>query len=177
MKNYIEEAAVTCSDKWYGEKLELIHFENAITNAIYTLQKLDAIKKLLFYGKPIEPALGEPERLPEIHCKYIPRVFEDEQKGVDLIHAVLGIATEAGEMLEALYNAFMTGEPIDETNLKEEGGDNLWYLAILFKALKTNFDDEQRRNIAKLRQRYPEKFSAAAALNRNLAAERVELER
>ncbi len=47
-----------------------------------------------------------------------------------LLHAVLGLYTEAAEMLEALWAA-LHGAPLDEINLFEEAGDLEWYLALL----------------------------------------------
>lgn len=92
-----------------------------------------------------------------------------------VLHAVLGCITEAAEMAEALIKQLETGE-FDETNMLEESGDLLWYLAIMFDELGTSFDTEQNRVIAKLKQRFPEKFTDEAANNRDLDAERKVLE-
>ena len=51
-----------------------------------------------------------------------------------LNHGVVGIVTEAGELIEAMQND-------DMVNVKEETGDILWYLAILMDELSLNFDD------------------------------------
>lgn len=93
-----------------------------------------------------------------------------------LLHAGLGLCTEAGEFLDALKKHLFYGKPLDEVNLKEELGDLLWYMAIAMNALGTDFNLEMDRVIAKLRTRYPEKFSDEAALVRDLDAERKVLE-
>lgn len=93
-----------------------------------------------------------------------------------LLHAGLGLATEAGEFLDPLKKHFFYGKPIDETNLKEEVGDILWYCAIACDALGTTIDAEMRRNIAKLRARFPDKFSEENANVRDLDVERAVLE-
>lgn len=93
-----------------------------------------------------------------------------------LLHAALGMQTEAAEFSDALKKALFYGKPLDVVNLKEEIGDLFWYLAIAVDELGTTFDAEQNRVINKLRVRYPGKFTSEAALNRNLEAERALLE-
>ena len=50
-------------------------------------------------------------------------------------------------------------------------------MALLFDALGTTFEAEQERVINKLKVRYPDKFTKAEALERDLTAEREVLER
>lgn len=93
-----------------------------------------------------------------------------------ILHAAMGCVTEAGEMLDALKRRVFYGKPLDPVNLAEEAGDLLWYVAVLSDALNVPIIDIMHTNIAKLRRRYPEKFSPDAALNRDLEAERAVLE-
>lgn len=93
-----------------------------------------------------------------------------------LLHAALGIQTEAGEFADPVKKWVFYGREIDETNMVEELGDLLWYIAIAADALGTSIEECQRRNIAKLRARYPERFTEADAITRDLDAERQELE-
>ncbi len=59
------------------------------------------------------------------------------------------------------------GKPLDENNLKEEAGDILWYIAgPLCRALGCTLDEIAQINVNKLRARYPEKYTDAAALAR-----------
>lgn len=92
-------------------------------------------------------------------------------------HAIDGIVTEAGELQDAMKKAKYYGKELDLTNLKEEGGDILWYLALLFNELGTTFEDEMQRNNEKLRARFPEKFTQEHALTRDLDKEREILEK
>ena len=94
-----------------------------------------------------------------------------------ILHAAMGLVTESGELLDALKKSTYYGKELDLTNIKEEAGDMLWYMAILFDALGTSFEEEQERVIAKLKARYPDKFTEEAAENRDLDAERTVLER
>lgn len=93
-----------------------------------------------------------------------------------LLHAGIGLATEAGEFLDPLKKFLFYGKSVDKTNLKEEIGDMLWYIAIACDALDTTISLEMERNIHKLRTRYPEKFTEEQANERDLDAERNALE-
>lgn len=92
------------------------------------------------------------------------------------LHAAMGLSTEAGEFLDALKKHLFYGKELDLVNLKEEIGDLMWYLAIACDALGTDFETEQARNIAKLKARYPEKFTSDKAIERDLTVEREVLE-
>jgi NTP pyrophosphatase (non-canonical NTP hydrolase) len=94
-----------------------------------------------------------------------------------LLHAMMGVQTESGEFTDALKRFIFYGKPIDKVNLGEELGDLFWYIAIACDELGISFEQVWENNIAKLKARYGEKFSEAAALNRNLPVERKVLER
>lgn len=97
-------------------------------------------------------------------------------ENIRLLHAAIGLATEAGEIQDQLKKVIFYGKPLDKTNLIEEAGDLAWYMAILLDALGTSFDEIQEKNIAKLKARYGDKFSEASAMNRDLVTERKILE-
>lgn len=90
-----------------------------------------------------------------------------------VIHAVLGLADEVGEMAKALKSHLYYGTEFDLDNLAEEIGDALWYVALLSDAIGMPLSQIMRANIAKLRARYPDRFTAEKALSRNLAAEKL----
>jgi NTP pyrophosphatase (non-canonical NTP hydrolase) len=94
-----------------------------------------------------------------------------------VLHAAIGLVTESAELIDALKKAMYYGKSVDITNIKEEAGDILWYLAILFDALDTDFDTEQKRVIAKLKARFPDKFTNKCAAIRDLSKEREILEK
>ena len=96
---------------------------------------------------------------------------------IRLLHSALGMFSESGEVLEALMKQFEGGKAVlDGVNVLEELGDISWYQAIAVDELCGDLDAVRDTNIAKLAKRYPDKFSAEAALNRDVAAERVILE-
>lgn len=102
-----------------------------------------------------------------------PNFFAPNQR---VLHAAIGCVTESGEMLDALKKSIFYGKPLDVVNVKEEAGDLLWYLAILFDELDTDFETEMDRVINKLKTRFPDKFTEDNAFNRDLATERKVLE-
>ncbi len=89
-----------------------------------------------------------------------------------IFHAVLGMASEAGEAVDAVKKHLFYGAELDKNNLVEEAGDMLWYLAILSLALEVPLAEIAQRNINKLRKRYKgAEFTQDEALNRNLDEE------
>lgn len=93
-----------------------------------------------------------------------------------ILHAAIGCVTESGEMLDAVKKQIFYGKDLDVTNVKEEAGDLLWYLAILFDELGTSFEEEMGRVINKLKTRFPDKFTELDAFDRDLVKERGVLE-
>jgi len=91
----------------------------------------------------------------------------------NLIHGLLGIVSEAGELLQALQ---APGEELDMVNVQEELGDMLWYLNLMVSSCGKTQAELEVQLLAKLRARYPEKFSVESALVRDLDAERTALE-
>lgn len=88
-----------------------------------------------------------------------------------LLHAVLGIQTESGELTDNLKKHIFYGKPLDVANLKEECGDLLWYISLLLDWLDCSYEEIMLLNIEKLQIRYPEKFSKHNAINRDLKSE------
>lgn len=93
-----------------------------------------------------------------------------------LVHYLLGVGTEAGELQDALKKLVIYGKPIDRVNVIEEVGDVLWYLSRTLSLLDSSFEEAMTRNNAKLKARYGDKFTEHAALNRDLTKEREILE-
>jgi len=94
-----------------------------------------------------------------------------------MLHGAVGIATEAGELLDALKKHIFYGKTLDEVNVKEEIGDLFWYIAVLCDSLDASFEEIWETNIAKLKARYGEKFNEKGALHRDLEKEREILEK
>lgn len=177
----MDEAHVTCSNSYHGDRIPLEYFAEVVSEAIAALEKLDGIKKTLFYGRET----GVPAPLNE-HAPTLARLpdwiatdgsEESQASAVNIIHGIIGKATEAGELLEALAATAIDGSTFDGVNAVEEVGDGFWYDAILLRALGSNFGEAQTVNIAKLRARFPNAFTEYDANNRDLFEERKILEK
>ena len=96
---------------------------------------------------------------------------------IDIIHAALGMISEAGEIIEEVISSTVNHRELDLVNLKEEGGDELWYNALYLRSIGSDFETEAKNNIEKLQKRYPLDFNTDAALNRDLEGERALLEK
>lgn len=93
-----------------------------------------------------------------------------------MMHAMLGLVSEIGELADQLKKHLIYGKPLDMVNVVEELGDHDWYRALFADAIQVGIERAWEINIAKLRARYPERFTQAQALNRDLDAERATLE-
>jgi len=104
--------------------------------------------------------------------------FQVKRISRDMLHAIIGCATESGEMMDVVKKAIFYDIPPDIPNLDEEFGDLLWYVTLYCRSRSITIHDLWAQNIAKLRTRYGDKFSAEKANpeNRNLNQERDVLE-
>lgn len=135
---------------------------------------LDGLKKHIFYGKSLGVPLGSEGLFLKDEQKQL--LVNENGKRIKIIHGIIGLLTEAGELAETLIGFIENGEDFDLINIGEEAGDTFWYLAELLTGANRSFGETQRLNIAKLIARYGDKFSEFAALNRDLDKERGVLE-
>lgn len=89
-----------------------------------------------------------------------------DQEILRFLHAQAGLTTETGEIADIFKKYIFYGKEIDRNHLAEEMGDLLWYLSICCYLVGMNLEEVMRKNIFKLRLRYPESFSNDAALQR-----------
>jgi len=89
-------------------------------------------------------------------------------KSPEMTKAVLalGLAGEAGEVVELLKKHLGHGHPLVRAQLEKELGDVLWYVAALAHEHNINLGVVAHANIMKLRARYPQGFSQERSLNR-----------
>jgi NTP pyrophosphatase (non-canonical NTP hydrolase) len=101
-----------------------------------------------------------------------------DHKKLRILHACMGLSSEAGEFTEMLKKHLFYGKPFDFINAIEESGDIMWYMAVLWDAMGIRVPELEilERNILKLKERYPGKYSDNSAINRNTNRERKILE-
>lgn len=88
-----------------------------------------------------------------------------DQKQDMMMHAVLGLTSEAGEVA-GIFQKKYQGHTVDPEHLKEELGDCLWMIAEACTALGVNLQEVMQANIVKLKKRYPDGFDPQRSLHR-----------
>jgi len=186
LKQYVQDAVRTESriDEVQVNVLTLQHLLSVFV-AVGTM--IDQIKKNTFYNKPFneekfdelyQTAVAELEFFrPISHFSHPTDAKFKTAIKIDprLFHAIIGAVTEATELADALDKAIDTNSP-DVVNVLEEFGDINWYEAIAIDTLGGDFEELLARNIAKLKARFPDKFTSENAIVRDLDKERAILE-
>lgn len=104
-------------------------------------------------------------------------VFELAKPGQDIVdeltpmqafalHMAIGVSGEAGELLDAIKKFAIYQKPLDLENVVEELGDIEFYLQGIRQAFCIDREDVLQANIEKLRKRYGQTYSNAAAIAR-----------
>jgi NTP pyrophosphatase (non-canonical NTP hydrolase) len=83
-----------------------------------------------------------------------------------LVWNALGLAGEAGEVADSIKKMVFHQHGVDRDVLVKELGDVLWYVAALCSKLSINMSEAMERNIAKLKQRYPDGYTSAGSMVR-----------
>lgn len=84
-----------------------------------------------------------------------------------VLHMIMGICGEAGELLDALKKSIIYRKPLDLDNVIEELGDIEFYLEGLRQAMLIKRDETLTANINKLSKRYETlKYSNQQAIDR-----------
>jgi len=97
-------------------------------------------------------------------CKHQDAVLVDlDGAKSHIIHMLMGITGEAGELMDAAKKHVIYNKPLDIENVIEELGDIEWYMQGLRAALHIDREDVLLYNIEKLRKRYPDKYTDALA--------------
>lgn len=173
LTEYQQLAARTCSDLG-GKSKNLLHMRLGVITEFG--EALDMIKKHLAYGKPLD-LVNIQEEISDIMWYLVNQLRIIEQKigeinpkhfNIDEIEYNEDAVKVLAYNLESILTAYLTGDEINDII------DDLYVVSVengfdFFKGLENN--------INKLKVRFPDKFDAEKALNRNLDAERIELEK
>lgn len=138
------------------------HLDKVLTGELISILRrfveisrtIDTYKKAAFYGRNID-TFPEPGPIGRINtAKY------RENAPFQLIHGVLGIAGESGEIVEILLNMLEGVAPPEgktwQELMKEELGDELWYVTVGARANETPLEDVAKYNNEKLSARWGE---------------------
>ena len=86
-------------------------------------------------------------------------VWHPQNIHIETLHGIIGVSTEAGELLDAVKKSLFYGHDLDRENIREEIGDILWYIAAIIRNENWDIEEIMEENINKLKQRYPEQFT------------------
>ena len=78
----------------------------------------------------------------------------------------MGLAGEIGEVIDIMKKHIYQGKELDITDVIEEVGDVLWYIANFCNVNNITMDDCMESNIKKLRKRFPNGFTIKDANER-----------
>lgn len=81
-------------------------------------------------------------------------------------NGVLGLCGESGECADIWKKVRHQGHTISRDEMIKEAGDVLWYVAELAAGLGVTLEEIATRNIEKLRNRYPDGFTAERSIHR-----------
>jgi NTP pyrophosphatase (non-canonical NTP hydrolase) len=164
-KDYLRDSERTMAANYFSDLVTAPHLDFTLQAVITSGAWADRVKRALFYGKEMPDA----------------RVFsmtsiQHRPEFKDLLHATLGCVTEAAEMAEHVLDILGGRKVLDRVNVIEELGDIQWYVALALRFVHSDFAETFETNIAKLRKRFPDKFTEVQALSRDLTGERAVLE-
>jgi NTP pyrophosphatase (non-canonical NTP hydrolase) len=109
------------------------------------------------YDEDYSPFVRDRKKAPKAIIEHL------DESHADLIHMVMGIVGEAGELLDAVKKHTMYGQPLNVENVVEELGDLEYYMEGFRQAIGWTRRDILDANVAKLSQRYPKSYSDADA--------------
>ena len=78
----------------------------------------------------------------------------------------MGLAGEIGEVIDIMKKHIYQGKELDITDVIEEVGDVLWYIANFCNVNNITMDECMESNIKKLRKRFPDGFTIKDANER-----------
>ena len=83
-----------------------------------------------------------------------------------IVWAAIGIGGEGGEVIDLIKKGIFHRHGLDLAKIAEEIGDSLWYHAALATSLGLSLGEIMAANVEKLKDRYPDGYSAEASANR-----------
>lgn len=147
----------TIADNFFPLQVHPVYVGQILRNRHQAARFVDAVKRALYYDNR--------DRLDQlVHGAVKNPINVAFNVEPTTLHAILGMEGEVAEITEAALKG-------DRAKILDEAGDFLWYLALLLRRHGITFDEVFAGNIAKLKVRFPEKFTLEQAVERDLEAE------
>jgi len=105
----------------------------------------------------------------QIYLEFTRDLLSNKIRTLDssLLHALLGVAGESGELVDEYKKCMFYGKLFDKFKMKEEVGDLLFYVQVIINQLGSSMEEIMDMNMAKLNVRYPDGYSDKRAIVRN----------
>lgn len=101
------------------------------------------------------------------YARFVDKLFVNRSMGDEgLVHAALGITSEAGELLDAIKKMWAYNQDLDRENVIEELGGMEFYMQALRTRIGVSRTEVINYNVAQLRRRYPQGYTDRAAKER-----------
>lgn len=139
---------------WNGVTLEVVCIkDDAGRESEYMADRFELVERLVEHPQLVAALVKPGEKI----------AAELTGSDANLLHMVIGISGEAGELLDAIKKAVIYRKELDRTNVIEELGDIEFYLEGLRQELGVSREECLAANVAKLQKRYGDKYSDSAA--------------
>jgi len=86
------------------------------------------------------------------------RTMQNQTRMEALSNFALGLAGEAGEVIDPIKKDLFHGKPFTDDYMKKEIGDCIWYLSAIANTLGYDLEEILDINVAKLAARHPNGF-------------------
>ena len=83
-----------------------------------------------------------------------------------IINGCMGLAGEAGEVIDVLKKHMFQGHSLDREKMIDECSDVMWYLAEIATGLGVTLEEVAQHNVDKLWKRFPTGFDSVRSVNR-----------
>lgn len=127
---------------------------------------IDKLKKYSFYGKDSDELVEQMTPTYPVGSK-----AERIKQCLDLLHGLVGIIGECGELAEEVLLHIEEDKSLDILNVREEGSDILWFLNLIVAFAGTDIPNVGHANILKLKFRHPKAFAVVEHAARNKSGE------
>lgn len=135
---------------------------NAVT---FEGMSLDWHKKYAFYNKPVQDVHTGSDCIPPWKVEKFSE-FKPSPEQCELLHAAIGVAGEAAELLKTVCQHVFHDKPLDRDNVIEELGDLEFYMMAAMMNVGVLRPHLQELNMAKLSKRYEGGYTDQQAITR-----------
>lgn len=91
-----------------------------------------------------------------------PTPYSDKLPNDPVVHGIIGVANEAGELLGLYKKAAFNNKKVTRDQIADELGDVLWYMARVLRGIDMSFEELASRNTAKLTTRFANTYENAS---------------